>query len=212
MFQRICAPVLALGLCVGMAQGATVGSFTFDDDAFADDAIVALTVPGTRGPAQNPAGAGDGDLSTASNLNDSFVEIFFTDNILINGPGDDIVIFSGTNNNRILLSNGTGSSAQFISDIGGANFVPVGAPGNTSGFTLNGATIDLSDLGFADGAEITDGLFLSRGGVFTTVWDVAALNSRSAAAPNPNPVPLPAGLPMLIGALGILCVLRQRRG
>lgn len=208
MFGKFIAPAVALSFMAGGLHAATVGSFTFDDNAWADNAVVALTTGGTRGPAQNPAGAGDGDLSTASNLNDSFVEIFFTDNVLVNGAGADLVIFSGTNNNVIRLSTAADTNAATFT--GGTSFIAANDPGNTSGFSLNGAAIDLSDLGFADGAEITSGLFLSRGGVFTTVWDVAALNSRNAVTTQPGAVPLPAGLPLLLGGLGLMAVLRRR--
>ncbi len=207
MVQKTLTTALAVSLFAGAANAATVGSFTFDDNAFADNATIALTVGGTLGPAASPASAADGDLSTASNLNNSFVEIFFTDNILFNGAGDDLVIFGGTNNNVIRLSAAADPNAPWIQ--GTNNFVPVGAPGNTSGFSLNGASFDLSDLGFADGAEVTGGLFLSRGGVFTTVWDVAALNSKDIPTTT-TPVPLPAGLPLLLGGLGGLALLRRR--
>lgn len=208
MFQRLTTTLLALALSIGTAHAATVGSFTFDDNAFADDAMVALTIPGTRGPAQSPASAADGDLSTASNLNDSFVELFFTDNVLINGPGDDIVIFSNSNNNVIRLWAGL-NNGPWTTGIG-STIVPVDAPGNTSGFGIAAATIDLSTLGYADGAEITDGIYLARGGVFTTVWDVAALNSRDTTPPPPSTVPLPAGIPLLFSALVAFAFLRRR--
>ncbi|WP_195819443.1 VPLPA-CTERM sorting domain-containing protein [Roseobacter sp. MH60115] len=215
MYNKICAPALALTLFAGAAQAATVGPFTFNDNAFADNASIATTLAGTRGPAVNPAGAADGNLSTASNLNDSFVEIFFTDNVLVNGPGFDIVIFVNSNNNVIRLSTGPDTNSPTRDTGVSFDFISVSAEGNTSGFGIVGGRIDLSDLGFADGAEVTDGLFLSRGGVFTTVWDVAALNSRDVVIdpdpdPDPNVVPLPAGLSLLLGALGVLGVLRRR--
>jgi len=193
----------AMALFGNTASALVVGDFIFDDDAFADRAVISSTVSGTRGPAVGVESAADGDLSTAANINDSFVEIFFDDNVLINGPGEDIVIFSGTNNNVIRLS--TGPQTAVVT--GSGNFIPSGATGNTSGFSLNGAAIDLSTLGFADGAEVTDGLFLSRGGVFTTVWDVAALNSRSVV----SAVPLPASLPLMLGAIGVLGLVRRLR-
>lgn len=210
MFHGFCASAMLLTLLVGAAQAATVGSFTFNDNAWADDAVVAATVAGTLGPAAGPAAAADGDLTTAANLNDSFVQIFFTDNVLVNGLGADLIVFGGTNNNTIRVS--TGQGTPWIT--GANNFIPTGATGNSSGFSLNGALIDLSDLGFADGAEVTDSLFLSRGGVFSTLWDVAALNSRDIVVPpnpDPNKVPLPAGLPLLVAGLGALGVMRRRR-
>lgn len=94
MCNEIFASALALNLLSGAAQAATVGSFTFDDTAFADTAIIAATTCGTHGP------------------------------------------------------------------------------GNW-------------------------------GGVFTTVWDVAALNSHDVViVSDPDVVPLPTGLPLLFGALG----------
>lgn len=203
MKLRIYCAAAAMALIGNTASALVVGGFNFDDDAFADRAVIALTTSGTLGPAVGVGAAADGDLSTATNLNDSFVEIFFDDNVLINGAGDDLVIFGGTNNNTIRLSTGPQTPPSFV---GGPNFIPSSAPGNTSGFSLNGATFDLSDLGFADGAEVVDGLFLSRGGVFTTVWDVGALNSRSVSA-----VPLPASLPLMLGAIGIFGLVRRLR-
>lgn len=206
MFQKILLSACAGALFAGTATAATIGSFTFDDNAFADNAVIALT---TGTPADSPASAADGDLSTATNLNDSFVELFFTDNVLFNGVGDDLVIFGGTNNNVIRLYGAADDNTPWLQ--GTNNFVPSGAAGNTSGFSLNGATFDLSDLGFADGEEVTSGLFISRGGIFTTVWDVAALNSRDVQTPPPpSPIPLPAGMPLLVAGLGGLALLRRR--
>lgn len=207
MFHKLTGAALAVLLSFGTAQAATVGAFTFDDNAFADSGVIARTIGGTRGPASNPAGLADGNLSSAANLNDSFVEFLFTDNVLINGAGDDLVIFTNTNNNVIRLTTGYGDNDQWY--FGSTTFVGVNETGNTSGYGLAAVSFDLSDLGFADGAEVTGGLYLSRGGVFTTVWDVAALNSRSAS-PNAQ-VPLPAGLPLLLGALGAFGAMRRFR-
>ena len=213
--ELICAAVAACALTLPGGAGAstvTVGTVTFNANAWADNASIATTSAGGT-PATSPAGAADGNLSTAANLNDSFVEIFFTDNILVNGPGDDIVIFSNTNNNVIRLWNGPGGSLD-TSITGGFNFIADSAPGNTSGFSLNAAPIDLSNLGFATGAEITDGLFLARGGLFSTVWDVAALNSKDVVTdpgPGPSVVPLPAAGWLLLGGLAGLFGLGRRR-
>jgi hypothetical protein len=65
---------------------------------------------------------------------------------------------------------------------------------------------DLSDYGFADGQAYAGGLRIVPGGIFSRVYDIAALNSRPAA-----PVPLQAGLPLLLAGLGGLAVLRRRR-
>ncbi|ABD53636.1 VPLPA-CTERM sorting domain-containing protein [Jannaschia sp. CCS1] len=211
MYHRLVALCWALVLSVGTSQAETVGPFNFDNNAFADGAAIAATVAGTRGPAVGVASAADGNLASAANLNDSFVELFFTDNVLINGAGDDIVIFTNTNNNTVRLTTASTTAVPWVTGI--STFIASGEPGNTSGFSLSGQSIDLSDLGFADGAEVTDGLFIYGGGVFTTVWDVAALNSGDAGPtdPPPNPVPLPAGFVLLLGGLGALSLARRKR-
>lgn len=210
MIKHFCLTVIATASLVGTAHAATVGAFTFDDNAFADDARIAVIGSSSSpGPAQSPTGAADGDLSTASNLNNSVVEILFTDNVLINDAGDDLVLFTNTNNNRIALSLSADPAAALL--IGnGSVAIPATAPGNTSGFAIGGVTLDLSDLGVADGAEFTGGIFLRRASIFSTVWDVAALNSRAVVPV--DPVPLPAGLPLLVGALGLFGFLRRRGG
>lgn len=205
-----------LALAGTAAQAVTIGSLSFDQEAFADNASIALTVGGTRGPAQSPASGADGDFTTATNLNDSFVELVFTDNVLFNGPGADLVIFRNTNNNVIRVSLGAGTNFSVVTSGSlGNSFESISAsdPGNPTQFGFTAALIDLSTLGVADGAEFTDGIFLSRGGVFTTVWDVAALNSRDVITnpPNPAAVPLPAAAWMLIAAIGGLAALGRNR-
>ncbi|MFL4471935.1 VPLPA-CTERM sorting domain-containing protein [Tateyamaria armeniaca] len=220
MFKFLTAAFVASGVMAGAASATTVSfttfpnsfnnnpeTLTFDANAWADNATIASTAGGGT-PAASPASGADGDLSTATNLNNSIVEISFTDNVLINGAGADLVIFQNTNNNVIQLSSG----ATFPNLASGTfrGFIRANEPGNTSGFEIGVLEFDLSDLGFADGAEVTDGLFLRRASIFSTVWDVAALNSRSVVAPPVNPVPLPAGLPLLLAGLGVFALLRRK--
>lgn len=208
MFKYTKAAGLAMLMGCGAVQASTVtiGGFTFDESAFADNAEIVATNGSIA--AVNPGAGTDGDLTTATNLNDSVVEIFFENNVLINGPGADLVVFQGTNNNTIVLRDVPGPGTTLA---GTLNFIPSSDPTNPSGFALNAATYDLSDLGYAEGVEFTDGLFLRRGGIFSTVWDVAALNSRAVVIdPGPGTIPLPAGLPLLMGALAVFGWMRRR--
>ncbi|MEM6374077.1 MAG: VPLPA-CTERM sorting domain-containing protein [Pseudomonadota bacterium] len=220
MFKFLTAAFVASCVLAGAASATTVSfttfptsfninpqTLTFDADAWADNAEIVSTSSGGI-PASSPEGGADGDLATATNLNNSVVEISFTDNVLINGQGNDLVIFQNTNNNVIQLSAETTFTTLGVQSP--VQFIRANEPNNTSGFQIGVFEFDLSDLGFAPGAEVTDGLFLRRASVFGTVWDVAALNSRSVVSPPVNPVPLPAGLPLLLVGLGALGMLRRK--
>lgn len=98
--RRTCAFV-ALYLVlptVGYAASISVGGFTFPagEQAFADDAILVsgvITGADAAGIRSTLVGS---DISDSFNTGDSdggIVEVRFTDNLILNGPGTDLVIF-----------------------------------------------------------------------------------------------------------------------
>jgi hypothetical protein len=207
--RSVTSGVLAAFLAMASGAGAaaaTVGTLTFDDNAWADGVNVTSGV-GTG----NPAAAADGDTATIFNLrNDSagnaVIEILFTDNLLKNGPGDDLVLFYGSNNNALGVTiNGildTSSGKPF-------EFVPDGGVGNNSGFSILGTSFDLDDFGIAADATLSSGIFVQMAGIFGNVHDVAALNSTTV--PGSAVVPLPATAWLLIGGFAALGAASRRR-
>lgn len=192
-------------LAGGGAAAATVGTLTFDDDAWADSVVLTSGV-GTG----DPAAAADGDASTIFDLrNDTAgnatIEVLFTDNLLKNGPGDDLVVFYGSNNNALnVMINGQSDSTAGKPFV----FVANGGVGNNSGFSILGTSFDLDHFGIAADATLSGGIFLSMGGIFGSVHDVAALNSTDVAGA--TVVPLPATLPLLAGGLLMAAAIRRR--
>ena len=139
-------------LSFGAAQAATIGTYTFDDNAFADAAEISTGVGG----AGVPAAAADGDLGTEFQLNMNLagnpvatVAFSFTDNVLFNGPGIDLIAFGDNNNGRLRLER-IGVKGPFQG--AGLGTFGVGEGGALYGGGINGW--DLSDFGFgADGTE-----------------------------------------------------------
>lgn len=206
----ICAAVAASALTLpGLASAATIGTITFNDNAYADAAEISTGVGG----AGVPANAADGDLGTEFQLNFNLVgnpaatlAFSFIDNQLFNGAGIDLIAF-GDNNNGVLRLERIGTAfpglqGQFLGTFN------VGEGGALYGGGIYGW--DLSDYGYADGEAYTSGLRIAPGGIFSRVYDIAALNSRDVVT-NPGAIPLPAAGWLLIGGLAGIFGLGRRR-
>ncbi|MBG6162604.1 hypothetical protein IWQ54_002260 [Labrenzia sp. EL_195] len=198
-----------IGACAALgwitsAQAApvTFAGLTFDDTAFVD---VSNAVQGTF----DPTGVIGGNFATGINLQEPpgsiprVAELSFTDNTLVNGSGDDLALFV----------------PSFVFNLGVATEFPGPTGGPTpfqgrNGISTGGGMIaflyDLSDYGIADGGSVSS-FFLTRlGDVEAFTFAAAALNGGPIIDP-PVAVPLPAALPMLVGGLGLLGIVRTRR-
>lgn len=197
------APLLITALTGGGAAAATVGTITFDDNAWADG--VRLISGFGDGVPAHPA---DGNTSSIFNLvggnENAKIEILFTDNLLRNGDGDDLVLFYGSNNNALSVTiNDVTKSTNGRS----FDFIANGGVGNNSGFSIIATKFDLDEFNIAAGATLSGGIFLEAGGIVGAVNDVAALNST--AVPDATVVPLPATLPLLAGGLAMIAAMRR---
>ena len=218
MYCRFVAPLLALALSVGAANAATIGGITFENDAFADDVALASGSPlntnfsGLLGSSNQSVA----DIGTSNNS--PILEIFFTDNVAVNGVGTDIFVYVPGEVFAIqaglteAFSPGTSVQAAGVDPATQLFFD--NAPLNPFGFNPNSflLAIDLDDFGLAAGAELSS-FFLKRGDIEGGIYGVGAVNSRSVVTPPPPPpnvIPLPAAGWLLVGAFGLLGTFRRR--
>jgi hypothetical protein len=158
--------------------------YTFDDDAFVDlvtDRSVPMATSGRLLP--SPSGSGtvdehltDTDLGTAVFFfdADSFAELTFFDNVAVNNPGTDIVVFDRA---HIFLP-----TVYVVTIAGVSNVVFGGSTFNQDGFKQRAVEIDLDDYGIAPGGEVVS-LVVARGGTPTP----QAPNISGAAALESDP-------------------------
>jgi hypothetical protein len=197
-----------------------VGPWTFADDAFADDAT--QIAPGKLdfyGTASNidEALTGYSPTTMVVNLgNPSFstanlIQLDFTDLAIQNGPGDDFVFFQAGFFGLIYdfefagRALGETSFGPFVATPK-EDFVNTGVVGPLGQSTLYGAGVDLSDLGFAEGAIVTSIQFRA-----VRLSGDSALDADVVMAGVLNGVPLPEPAPLALLGLGSATVLVRRR-
>lgn len=215
MYNILVAPILALTLSIGAASAATIGSISFDDDAFADDVALASGSPSNT---DFSGLLGDSNQSIAdigTSNNSPIIEILFTDNVAVNDVGTDIFVyvpgevFAVEAGLTASFSPGTSVQASAVNPASQVFFDD--APLNPFGFNPNSIllAIDLDDFGLAAGAELSS-FFLQRGDIEGGIYGVGAVNSRSVGTSPPSAVPLPASWLLFVGAFGVLGTLRRR--
>lgn len=194
---------LPLALLVSTAQAVSIGGY--DISAFA------TSMPGVT----NPVGLSFTGPSLFDTVTDSSVDTYvmktsgtdvsaltlgFASGALVNGVGDDLVLFE------------IGGASAFSVTIGSTND-PKLATTDTGFLTggneqLNAVAIDLSDFGVADNAEV---LQITVGGLVVGGATFALAGALAPAPPTVSPIPVPAAVWLFgSGLLGLLGIARRR--
>jgi hypothetical protein len=178
------------------AASVVLGPYTFDDNAFADDATVEHATVGVVGAASLHDALAGADLTSWATLdvNGIMAVGFEGDHHVVNGPGTDLVVFDEGAVDTFSLAVYTTYPTLYTSYI---VYTPVPI-GQVDGFSMNAAEIDLSDFGLAPGAEIQ--WMLVKGSINTA--EIAGIGALHFS-------PEPATLALL--ALGGLGIIRHRR-
>ena len=122
-----------------------IGGFSFDDNAFADTLISSSGTFTTSGGTLNSVLTDKNPGTFAYSFTPSaFVELGFTDNLLVNGSGADLVLFELGDVDALKVSIG-GVIRTYATAFTGQT---------AGGFNLNAVGIDLNDFGIANGATL----------------------------------------------------------
>ena len=210
----LCFFVLAL-FTFNSSAVISVGGFTFDDDAFADTLISSFgsfTVGGGAASVEDAVVGSDVSDFAFSFTPGAFLQVGFTDNVIINGAGDDLVIFELGVPDVVELSLTLGGTqvSKLLTDTGL----------NAGGFNLDAAAWDLgADFGLAPGATVSSLVLeidtVTGGSTVPSVTAIGALNSVVPGGGGPGggggaAVPEPSTYAMMILGLAGLGYYKRR--
>ena len=145
--RRVCM-LAGVAAIAGLSTHAlTIGGINFQDNAFADSLLTSFGTFTTKLGTTLPQALTDKDPGTYAFSKDAgaFVELGFTDNKLVNGPGADLALFElGTPPDTFILT----INGKTISYPSAFSLVQVGV------YPLNRALVNLDDFGVPSGAAL----------------------------------------------------------
>ena len=145
--------VVFSGLLFGspVSVAASAGGFTFDDNAYVDALLGSsgsfTTSGGTLADVLTDTDAATFAFSDTNNPN-AYVNLGFTDNLLINGIGADLVLFELGNLDSLRLSLSLGETT--------ITYITTWTGDTVGGQNLNAVAIDLDDFGIAPGVTFSE--------------------------------------------------------
>jgi len=189
--------VLSAAFLLGPVQAASIGGY--DIGAFADS-VTSLSGTFSSQGAVLPTSVTDESVDTfvTATINPSTLGLGFVSGTLVNGAGDDLVLFGiGTVEDTFDLT------------IGGTTVNNLTATDSTfdtpDGFQLNAVAVNLDAFGFGNGAIVTD--------ILLTFNDITSQFSLAGALnPPPVVVPVPAAVWLFgSGLIGLVGVARRKK-
>lgn len=191
----------AFALSATGVQAVTIGGINFADNAFADTLVSSsgnFSVFGDDAPTLASV-LTDTDPATFawSYDSDARLDFAFTDNVIVNGEGADLAIFEMGANDTISVS--IGSNVR--------NYSTVWTETTAGGFYLNVAKVDLSDFGYAFGAELQNVTL----GVSIMSPEETVPSVSLVGAINVTPVPEPETYALMALGLGAVAARRLRK-
>lgn len=205
--QALAAALVAVA---GGASASTleIGGLSLDSQGFADQLISSSGSFITSGASVAQA-LTDHDLGTwvQSSTPGARVVLAFTDNRLVNGPGDDLALFEV--GHEAYEYSQEGFDSLWVSFNGQRRlYFTTETTTTVDDHNVNMTRIDLSHFGLAEGVQLDRveiGLDYETRGSLPQLQLVAAMHSVAA------PVPEPASALMLLVGGGLLAIARRRR-
>ncbi|OPY85041.1 MAG: hypothetical protein A4E72_02052 [Syntrophus sp. PtaU1.Bin208] len=194
--KRLFLVFLMMVVLSGTASASiSVGGYTFDDNAFVDTLISSSGSFNTSGGSLSDVLTDKDEATYAFSWSSgAYVNLGFTDNLLVNGSGADLVLFE------------TGVPDSFSVTINSItnNYLTSYTGYSAGGYDLNAVAINLEDFGVASNAGLSSiliGMDIVGSGTVPSLSLAGALNSSSSA------VPIPAAVWLfgsgLVGLLGL---------
>jgi hypothetical protein len=208
MFSKYLAAAF-LGLAASQgAQALQIGGLSFGDDAYADT-LIASTGTYTVAGASLQAALTDANLSTwaTSATPGAKLLLGFTNNVIVNGAGDDLALFEVGHEAYEYSQEGFDSFDVTINGITRSYFTTETTT-IVDDHNVNMTALDLSFFGLAAGATVNRveiGMDFDTRGSRPQLQLVAAIHSQAAAVPEPETCGL-----MLAGLCGMALLARRR--